>query len=275
MAKVLVISSMVARGHVGLSAAVPILQRAGVETLAFPTVLLSNHPGHARFAGTRIAVTDLRAMLDAIEANGWLAEVDAVLTGYFPTEDHVAFAASAISRIRKVRPTVLACCDPVLGDVPDGLYVSAEVASAVRGHLLPLCQVATPNAFELEWLSGIPVATAHQAVAASRRLPAEIVLTTSVPAGAAELANVVTSVDGAWQSLSARRPHVPHGTGDAMAAVFLAARLRGESVHSALAAAAGCLDALVSVSEGRDELQLIATAEQWSKAAPAGVIPVS
>ena len=46
MARILAISSQVVRGHVGLSAIVPALQRLGHEVLPIPTIILSNHPGH-------------------------------------------------------------------------------------------------------------------------------------------------------------------------------------------------------------------------------------
>ena len=92
--KVMVISSMVARGHVGLSAIVPVLQGFACETVSLPTVLLSNHPGHARAAGQPVPVKQLEEMVEALDGNGWLRDVDAVLTGYFPTAAHVSFAAS-------------------------------------------------------------------------------------------------------------------------------------------------------------------------------------
>ena len=79
MGRVLAISSQVARGHVGLSAIVPALQALGHEVIALPTILLSNHPGHPRFAGERVAPDLLRRMFDALESNRWLGEIDAVL----------------------------------------------------------------------------------------------------------------------------------------------------------------------------------------------------
>jgi pyridoxine kinase len=91
MGRYLVISSQVAHGHVGLSAIVPALQAMGHEVIALPTILLSNHPGHAKVAGFKVEPSVLGQMLDALEANGRLKRVDAVLTGYLPTVDHVRF----------------------------------------------------------------------------------------------------------------------------------------------------------------------------------------
>lgn len=267
MPQILVISSMVARGHVGLSSAVPVLNGFGVETISIPTILLSNHPGHARFAGMQVPAAHILAMLDALDANGWLSGIDAVLTGYFPTAEHVAAAGTVIARVEAARSGVLICCDPVIGDYPDGLYVSEAVATAVRDQLLPLSGLITPNLFELQWLTGRRVETVPQAASAASSTRIETVLVTSVPAGAGQVANVVVGKDGAWQTSSPLRNGVPHGTGDAMAAAFLAAMTRDGDASAALAAATGFLDALVGTSAGHDELQLVA-ARQNAFSAP-------
>lgn len=265
---------MVARGHVGVSAAVPVLNGSGVEAIAVPTVLLSNHPGHPRFAGMHLPVEELQNIVDALDANAWLSDIDAVLTGYFPTSAHVTFAASAIARVKAKRPDVLVCCDPVLGDNPAGLYVNVAVASAVRSELLPCSNLTTPNAFELSWLTGRPATTIDEAVHAARLLPAATVLATSVPAGPEQLANVVTAPGAAWSSRSPLQRDVPHGTGDAMAAAFLAAVLHGAPVDCALAKAAGCMDELVSQSAGQTELQLVQSRDRWTAANPAVVTSI-
>jgi pyridoxine kinase len=136
MARIMVISSRVAMGHVGLSIIVPALQALGHAVLEIPTILLSNHPGHAHVAGTRIDPQTLTAMVSALAANGWLTGLDAVLTGYLPTPAHVDFAAATVARLRALngaRPVVY-LCDPVLGDDPKGLYSSNPRALNPVGH---------------------------------------------------------------------------------------------------------------------------------------------
>ena len=81
MATILAISSQVASGHVGLAAIVPALQRLGHDVIALPTVLLSNHPGQQKSAGTRIDPVVLDGILDMLDSNGRLEAIDAVLTG--------------------------------------------------------------------------------------------------------------------------------------------------------------------------------------------------
>ena len=149
MGRILAISSQVARGSVGLSAITAALQRLGHEVVALPTVILSSHLGYPNVAGTKVDVGTLHQMLGALETNGWLAEVDAVLTGYLPSRAHVRFAAEAFARVRAIQPQSLNFCDPVLGDDPEGLYVDPGAAEAVREELLPIADLVSPNRFEL------------------------------------------------------------------------------------------------------------------------------
>lgn len=115
MGRVLAISSQVAHGHVGLSAIVPALHALGHETIALPTVLLSHHPGHGGAVGEQVAPALLRRMIDALGEKGWLAQADAVMTGYLPSVDHVAFAVAAIERVKALKHGVRVLVDPVLG----------------------------------------------------------------------------------------------------------------------------------------------------------------
>lgn len=272
MQRVMVISSMVARGHVGLSAIVPVLHGFACETVSLPTVLLSNHPGHARAAGQPVPVKQLEEMVEALDGNGWLRDVDAVLTGYFPTAAHVAFAASAVRQVQARNARVHVCCDPVLGDDPAGLYVPQQVAAAVQSLLLPLSRSITPNRFELEWLSGQPVQSPSDAVTAARALGLPLALVTSVPASPGELCNVAVTASEAWITSAPLRQGVPHGTGDALSAAFLAAQLSGLPVPESLATAAGSIEAIVAASLGRDELQLATSRAAWSAPAIAPVV---
>jgi pyridoxine kinase len=149
MGTILAISSQVARGHVGLAAAVPALHALGHEVIALPTVLLSNHPGHGAVAGQRIDPVLLGQMLATLDAHGWLARVDAVLSGYLPTPGHVAVVEDAIARVRARNPAAAYFCDPVLGDDPKGLYIAEDAARALHfsdighsfNHILLVMQI--------------------------------------------------------------------------------------------------------------------------------------
>lgn len=269
MATVIAISSLVARGSVGLRVTVPALQALGHDAIALPTVVLSSHLGYARVAGTAIAPETLAAMIDALDANGWLERVDAIMTGYLPTADHVDVAAALVARVRTRRPDVPLFCDPVLGDTPDGLYVPAAVAEAVRHRLVALATHLKPNAFELSFLTGRAVGNIAEAVAAAGTLGVPHVLASSVPAQSGALANVLVSEGRASSCTVAFQPAAPDGTGDLLTAL-LAGRLVGKrrtSPEEAAARAAGGVASAIEASAGRDEL-LLSACETWCSAAP-------
>lgn len=268
MARVLVISSYVAHGHVGLGAVVPVLQRLGHQVIALPTVVLSNHPKHRHCAGEQVAPQRLRDMLDALEANGWLRTTGAVLTGYLPSVAHVRFAASAAARVSAEQPQSQLFCDPVLGDDPDGLYVPEDAAAAIRDELAPLADMLFPNRFELDWLSGHPVEDAASAVEAAGALRTQSVLATSVPSGGSQLANILVDRGDVLCASVAARVGVPHGTGDVLSALYLGHRLNGAKSVTALGSAVAGVEIVIEASRGLADLRLVETQERWADPIP-------
>ena len=254
MHRVLAISSYVAKGTVGLQATMPAFATAGIEAIAIPTVLLSNHPGFKACAGTAIARETLREIFDALDANGWLSSVDAVFTGYLPSDGHVHFARSAVERVKAANPAALYLADPVLGDDPEGLYVSREAAIAVRDNLLPLATITTPNRFELSWLSGLDVSNRETAVEAARRLGVALTAATSIPAGSEHLENVLVSGRETYVNSVARLAEAPHGTGDYFAGTLLAALLHNAQPADAMATASRLTERLVAASQHSSDL---------------------
>lgn len=257
MARVLAVSSFVADGHVGLGAVVPALHAMGHDVVAVPTVVLSNHYGYPHVGGFEVECAKLVEILGGLRANGRLDRVDAVITGYLPGCDHVDAIASELAQLGELLPDALYLCDPVLGDDPDGLYVSPELAACVRDKLVGLADIITPNRFELAWLTGTDVASAADAARAARLLGEDVsVTTTSVPAGDKFLENVLTG----WREDDVIVVHecdgVPHGTGDLFAALYLGFILEGYEESDALAKATGVVDEVVEASLNRNELQL-------------------
>jgi pyridoxine kinase len=258
MSTILAISSQVARGHVGLSAAAPALQALGHDVIALPTVMLSNHPGHGQVEGQRIDPALLRQMLATLDGHGWLKDVGAVLSGYLPTPEHVAVVAEAVALVRGHTPGAAYYCDPVLGDDPKGLYIAEDAARALAETLVPIADVTFPNRFELEWLSGVSVADAAGALRAAAELGVDWTIATSVPHEGAKLATIAIGRDEAWLSAVARQDNVPNGTGDLFAALFAGYRLAGRTVRESLGTAVGAIEQAICASKGRDELQLVA-----------------
>jgi pyridoxine kinase len=268
MAKVLSISSQVVYGHIGNSAAAFVLQRMGHDVMAVPTIILSNRPGYRAIAGERTDPQKLDAMLEAVLENGWLADVDAVLTGYVPTAGHAEFCRSWIARIKTFNPNAIYLCDPIIGDEPGGVYIDKAAANAVRDQLLPLADIVTPNAFELGWLSGGSIPDAASAVSAARALARPKVVVTSAPAGSGMIANILVEGRKTAATASPRRTVKAHGTGDFFASIFLAHKLKGYTAAAALRASVAAIDLVLDRSDGRSELALIESQDQWAAANP-------
>lgn len=261
MARVLALSSQVVRGHVGNSAAVPALRSLGHEVWPLPTVLLSNHPGQGRVAGCPIPPGTIEAIASALAENGWLGSADAVMTGYLPSADHVAAAAAVIAATRLATAGLgrqcLVLVDPVLGDDPNGLYIDPEAAAAIRETLIPQADAVTPNRFELEFLTGRPVTDIADATAALVSLGRCHGVATSIPGREPDsIANVLVSGGKTHVATSARRMHVPHGTGDVLAALFLGHILCGLSPSQSIADSADRVARLIEENLGADDLQV-------------------
>lgn len=269
MATILCLSSHVARGYVGGTASRAALERLGHETWLLPTVILSNHPGHPVFAGEQVPPGRLRAMIEALEANGWLGDIDAAILGYMPTSEHAALAARMIERITAAHPDARIVCDPILGDDLRGLYVDESAAAAIRDHLLPLAHLATPNRFELEWLAGESVDGAAQARAAAYGLGPAGVLATSVPDERPDhVANLLVAGESAWRTAVPARAGAPHGTGDVMTALYLGHCLNGVGEAEALGLATAGVEAALDAGGMADELHLAGTAKAGAAPAP-------
>jgi pyridoxine kinase len=267
---ILSIQSSVAYGHVGNSAVTFPLMRMGVEVWPVITVHFSNHTGYGTWRGPLLSAADLRAVVRGIDELGVLGEVDAVLSGYQGGEDVGEMILDAVALVKRRNPAAIYCCDPVLGDTDGGLYVRPGIPELMRQQVVPAAQIITPNQFELESLTGLPVSTMAEllnAADAARSLGPDAILVTSVvredgPPG--EIDMVAVSGDGAWLVTTPRLPQTFTGSGDVTAATFLASLLDTWDVPHALAHTAAVIYGLleVTIASGRAELALIAAQEE-------------
>lgn len=255
-AKVLSISSQVAYGPVGNSAAVPAMEALGLTVYALPTIVLSNHPGHGRHAGIRIPAFDLSAMIETLTALGILSECAGIMTGYFAADDQIRMVAQSIRQMKKRNPSLVFLCDPVIGDRESGLYVVEAVANAIRDELVPLADCTTPNAFELEWLTGSRVTERSSAASAARKLAVPMVVATSVPDGREHLLTLSFGKGGDASVRSRYRQGVPHGTGDLFSGLFLAHLLLGHGEEKALTESVAMVETIIDASSGSPVLRL-------------------
>lgn len=270
--ELLVVNSQVVRGTVGGRAAVFALERLGHSVWFLPTVLLPWHPGQG--AGHREIAPDagFAALVDDLARADTLSRVGAVVSGYLGGPGQAAAVARLVAAVRAANPSALYLCDPVLGD-HRGLYVAEATAEAIRDHLLPLADIATPNLFELQWLTGRTIESEGEAIAGARALGPARVLVTSAPALRRNaVSNLLVGPRGTIAAEHGLVPNAPNGTGDLIAALFAANVLAGEPDETALRRAAASVFELVARSVKHGARDLLIAAEQASLVQPMALV---
>ena len=271
---ILSIQSWVAYGHVGNASAAFPLQRLGAEVWAINTVQFSNHTGYGSWTGEVGTGAQVSALMDGIAARGVLPGCDAVLSGYMGDVGVGGAIVDAVARVKAANPAALYCCDPVIGDAGPGIYVRPGIPEFFRDRVLPVADIATPNQFELEHLTGHAVATlddAKRAVAALQARGPRCVLVTSLRTTAtpADAIDLLAAEDGAYYLL--RTPLLPvavNGAGDAIAALFLLHRLRSGSAAGALEAAGSSVWGLLARTAAARSREILIVAAQDEFVAP-------
>jgi len=267
MPSVLSIQSRVAYGHVGNAASVFALQRLGIEAWALDTVAFSNHTGHGKWRGAAVPAAVVAELFEGIAALGVLPHLDAVLSGYLGDVATGPVLLDIVAEVRRANPQALFCCDPVIGDIDTGSYVTAGIAEFFRDRALAVADIVTPNRFELEYLTGHPVATLGDAATAAASLRAQgpgIVLVTSLDTRPGHMTMLAAGTDGEFLVETPSLPVILNGCGDVTAALFLGHLLLGAGLADALAMTAAAIFAVIETTArlSRYELALVAAQDQ-------------
>jgi pyridoxine kinase len=266
---VISIQSQVAYGHVGNSAAVFALQMHGIDVTAVPTTLLSNRPGYPTLRGRVLDAPLVADLLLGVEERGAVDGAKMILSGYLGSAEIAAVVADFVGRAKARNPTLLYCCDPVLGDRDRGLFVPADIPPLVRDRLCRLADIITPNHFEFEWLCGATAATIDQMIEQARALmahgPSTVVVTSAelsdTPDG--EIETVAIERSNAWRVRTPKLQISPSGTGDLFAALLVSARVREMDTPGALSHAASAIFAVLerTAISGTEEMRIVESAE--------------
>lgn len=268
---VLSIQSWVAYGHVGNASAMFPLQRLGAEVWAVNTVQFSNHTGYGTWRGQVFGAELVRDVVRGIEERGVLPRCDAVLSGYMGDAGIGSAIVDAVERVKAANPAAFYCCDPVIGDIGRGIFVRPGIPEFLRDIALPAADIATPNQFELAWLTGREVRSLADAKAAARALQAMgprcvFVTSLSVEETPEDAIEMLAAEDGAfWRVRTPRLPISVNGAGDAIAALFLFHRLRWGEARIAAASAASSIYGLLrrTAEAGSREILLIDAQEEF------------
>ena len=244
------------------------MQMHGIDVMAVPTTLLSNRPGYPTIRGRVLEAQLLADLLLGIEERGAVDAAQMILSGYLGSADNAKVVADFVARAKAKNPTLLYCCDPVLGDRDRGLFVHADIPPLVRDLLCPLADIVTPNHFEFEWLSGAKAATIDQLLKAARAFMARgtVVITSAeladTPEG--EIESLAVERANAWRVRTPKLPINPNGTGDLFAALLVAARVGGSTTPDALSHAASAIFAVLerTAARGTEEMRIVESAAQ-------------
>ncbi len=261
-ASVLVVASQVGHGAIGARAMVFALERLGLDCWTVPTVWMPWHPGHGRSTRFVPDPDDFAMALAEIAESPAARDIGTVVTGWFADPAQIEATARAVERLRLLTPGLRLIVDPVIGD-GETLYVPTAVAEAMRDRLVPLADLATPNLFEAGWLTGQPVSTTTETVAAARALPAPTVVVTSAPAlMTRSVATLLVTTDTATQIEHPKIDAAAHGTGDLLAALIAGRLALGSPLEAAVTRAVTSVFEVVARTARAQAEELRLAAEQ-------------
>ncbi|MCR6686920.1 pyridoxal kinase [Pseudoxanthomonas sp.] len=255
------VQSQLAYGYAGNSAAVPVLRMLGVRVAEVPTTLLSNTPFYPTLRGRVLPSDWLAELLQGLDERGVTARAPLLVSGYFGSVANGEAFAAWLERNHAAGTAPRYLLDPVIGDTHTGAYVEPGLEAVFAQRLVPLAWMVTPNAFELERLSGQPALLEADALAAARALLArgpQWVLAHSVVGEGDGLVTLLVGHEGAWRLQSPRLDVDVAGTGDVLTALLATFLLRGQApARAAERALAGVHAALEStLAQGWEELDV-------------------
>jgi pyridoxine kinase len=146
----------------------------------------------------------------------------------------------------KSNPTLIYCCDPVMGDADCGHFVQPGLPELFRDRLCPMANIVTPNQFELRWLRNAKISSMNDLVIAARSLPepgSSTIVVTGVHLTDTREDEIDTfAVEGSavW-SVTTPKPPMPSGTGDLFAALLVSSLIRGSTTPFAMSEAVSAL----------------------------------
>ncbi|MBR5428709.1 MAG: pyridoxamine kinase [Clostridia bacterium] len=225
-------------GKCSLTAALPIISAAGIETAAIPTAVLSTHTAFKPGFTCRDLTEDLEPFVDNWLDNGF--EFDAVYSGFLGSAKQISIVASLIGKLSG--KDTIKIVDPAMAD-NGKMYSSFDLSFA--GEMARLCKCAdviVPNLTEAAFLLGRefrPGAlneeqTAELACALFEKCGAAVVLTGVSFDGKNIGAAVYAPKDGLQTFFRPRIPENYSGTGDVFASVLTAALIKGRTLSRAV-----------------------------------------
>lgn len=277
MPLVLILGSHVAGSRVGGTLASLALAQSPmkIDPVHVPTTLLGRHPGWGPPGGGPVSAELFAGMLEGIAANGLFALLDGVLTDYFASPEQVHIAARAIDAVKSANPKAIVLVDPVLGDMPDGLYVGQGVGEALGEHLVPRADYLTPNLWELSYLTQTTPKGLKQIHHAATALGRPSLISSIERDG--QIGGLMVDGTCAWLATHPKFTASPKGTGDLMSTMFLAHLIDGQATPQAMALALAGVSYTVDRAQewGAQELPIVAAGYEAWRAEPLALTRLS
>jgi pyridoxine kinase len=245
---------------VGNSAAAFPMRTLGVEVAEVPTTLLSNHPHYPTTRGRVLEAALVADLLRGVEERGLVERAAIILSGFLGSQAIAEVVAAFVERAKRVNPRLIYLCDPVMGDSDIGFFVPADLQAAFAERLVPLADIATPNAFELAALAGVPVSEPRDVATAAARIGTPGVIATGIAAVDGMVSTVLAEAGALWSVTTPRIDARPAGTGDLFTGLFAARLAKGVAARPAMeAAVAGTCEALKRTARGTwEEMPIVA-----------------
>jgi pyridoxine kinase len=270
MKNVLSIQPHVVFGHAGNSAAVFPMQRLGINVWPLETMQFSNHMQYGHWAGSAIDAPQMAELVEGIGTIGMLRRCDAVLTGYLGSTSQIEAAIEIVRTVKATNPNAWHFATPVIG-----AGAGANVDEYLLEAIPEVANGLTPTHDALQKLAGRTIETVDEAVLACReviRRGPQILLVKELrdrnsPADRINLLAVTESE--AWMSQHPRYPFArqPVGVPELTSAIFVARRLLGDTVRTALEHTTSAVHAVLKATynAGRYELEIIAAQDDIAK----------
>ncbi len=245
--RVLIVAGSDSGGAAGIQADIKtVTALGGFAATAITTVTAQDTTGvHGAWP---LPLEAVLAQFDAVLAD---LGADAVKTGLLgPTPLVEALAERFASRASNVPKVV----DPVMVASSGQRLLEAKAVDAIRSLLLPMADVATPNAPEAEVLTGKAVETLdgqRRAAEALLELGAKGALVKGGHVAGDPMVDVLQTPDGEWFFEGPRlQTRATHGTGCTLASAIAAKLARGASLPDAVDAARTYLRRAIETAPG-------------------------
>lgn len=224
-------------GKCSLTAALPIISAAGIETAVIPTAVFSTHTALKPGYTCRDLTEDLVPFVDHWLANG--LEFDAVYSGFLGSAEQIAIVAELIGKLSQ--KNTVRIVDPAMAD-NGRMYSSFDMSFAQEmAKLCSRADVIVPNLTEAAFLLGReyrPGALSEKdalslAQALYESTGAAVVLT-GVSVDENDIGAAVYTPESGLELFF--RPRIPEnfsGTGDVFASVLTAALVKGRTLPRA------------------------------------------